>query len=305
MSSRSRYDRKMRGTVQREATRLIAEEYDRLSRKWDRHFVTATKLMRERVIQAALLRPGNHVLDVGTGTGAAAFQAARRVGRRGFVLGIDLSPEMLRTARRKAASRGSTNVHFRRMDATAPRLTGGSFDGVISSFGTPDGAYDGAAVFREWHRVLRPGGRLCFVEAAWSALIDPILERTLAKYRVKDPSPKLAARRRTMARVRQERKHLPLISADDPPKVKRLMEAAGFRDVRAVTRRSLGTFPSDRAVLDIVLSLGAEDEVREMPPAAQAGFRREILVALRPYASRGGTRLPARAVLFFGRKALR
>lgn len=251
------------------------------------------------------MRAGERVLDVGTGTGEAAFLAARRVGRAGFVVGIDLSVGMLRSARAKAARRGLTNVRFQRMDAAAPRLQENSFDAIISSFGTPDGVYDGLAVFREWLRILKPGGRLCFVEAAWGSVIDPIAKRTLAKYRVRDPSPELAARRRLQAQIRKERNRRSLINADNPTKVARLMKDAGLHDIRTSTRRFLGTFPSARTVLHIVLAVDVGNEYAEMSPEGRAGFRREFLRALRPYESSTGLRLPVRTVFFFGRKALR
>lgn len=292
-------------TLQRESKRLSAEGYDRASATWDRHFVAATGEIRERLIEAAGLRAGDRVLDVGTGTGAAAFLAAKRVGRTGFVLGIDMSEGMLGTARAKAARRGLTNVRFRRMDATAPRLPDDSFDAVISSFGTPEGVYDGRMVFRQWHRILKPRGRLCFVDAAWGQVVDPIRDRALADFRTKNPSPALAARRRLLNRTREDEKDLPGINAEDPQKVKRLMETAGFRDVHITTRRFLGTFPSARTVLNIVLAIDVGDEYAEMSREARAGFRREFLRAFHPHESSEGLRLAVRTVLFFGRKAPR
>ncbi len=296
---------RMDRTLQRESKRLSAEGYDRASSMWDRHFVAATREIRERLIETAGLRPGDRVLDVGTGTGAAAFLAAKRVGRTGFVLGIDMSEGMLGKARTNAARRGFTNVRFRRMDATAPRLPDDSFDAVISSFGTPEGVYDGRLVFREWYRILRPGGRLCFVDAAWGQVVDPIRDRPLAHFRANNPSPALAARRRLLNRIREERKHLPCIDADDPRKVKRFMETVGFRDVHITTRRFLGTFPSARTVLNIVLAIDVGDEYAEMSREARAGFRREVLRALHPPESSEGLRLAVKPVFFFGRKAPR
>lgn len=124
-------------SVRLRASRLIARDYDRVSQVWDRSFVPATDELRRFLVDAARLQPGERLLDVGTGTGAAALLAARRVGTSGRVLGIDMSSGMLAKARAKASGRGLTNVEFRKMDATTLRLPSESFDVVISSFGTP------------------------------------------------------------------------------------------------------------------------------------------------------------------------
>lgn len=280
----------------------MAAEYDRVAFLWDRIFVPATNELRGRLAEAARFRPGERVLDMGTGTGAMAFLAARKIGRTGLVLGIDISSEMLAKARAKAARHGLRNVRFRRMDAASLRIPNASFDVIVSSFGTPEGVYDGLAVFRKWIRVLKPGGRVCFAESPGVTGFDKILARLAESYRVKEPSPRLAAKRRLREKIREERKHLSLITADDPEEVLRLMRTAGFRDVRVSTLRSRVTAPSARAVLDLFLSWDLADEYIDMPSKVRKQFRQEFLRALRPYGTPKGLRIPARTILFFGRK---
>jgi ubiquinone/menaquinone biosynthesis C-methylase UbiE len=292
-------------SLRRQVSHVITRDYDRVSRVWDRSFVPATDELRRFLLDTAGLRPGERVLDVGTGTGAAALLAARCVGQTGRVLGIDRSSAMLAKARAKASRSGLTNVTFRRMDGSALRLSRASFDVVISSFGTPEGLYDGKAVFRDWLRVLRPGGRLCFAENPGIISFYKILARVLEKHKVKDPGPALATRRRLWQEAREERCRMPEINGDEPRKVGRLMRMAGFRDVRVTLRRSSVLLPSAQTILRLFLLWGIAEEYAEMRPKARAAFRRELLRALRRYETPEGLRLPTRTNFFFGRKGTR
>ena len=287
-----------RGRVNRAVTR----DYDRVSQVWDRSFVPMTDGLRRYLLDTAELRPGERVLDIGTGTGAAALLVAERVGTTGRVLGIDRSPAMLAKARTKASRSGVTNVKFRKMDGTALRLPQASFDVVISSFGTPEGVYDGEDVFRQWLGVLRPGGRLCFADSPGIVDLRGILNPILERHKVKDPSPSLAAKRRLWERVRAGRDHARPISDDKPEEVTRLMKAAGFRGVRAIVRRSSVQLPSARTIVRLCLEWDIADEYAEMAPRARAAFRRELLEALRPFETRAGIRMPTRTTFFLGRK---
>jgi len=292
-------------SLRRRVSHVITTDYDRVSRVWDRTFVPATDGIRHAILAMAALQPGEEVLDVGTGTGAAALLATRRVGRTGRVLGIDVSSAMLAKARAKASRSGLTNVTFRRMDGGALRLPRASLDVIVSSFGTPEGLYDGEAVFRDWLRVLRPGGRLCFAESPGLTSFYKILRRVLEKHKVKDPSPALAARRRLWEQGREERRRTPTISGDEPGKVVRLLRAAGFRGVRVTHRRSSVLLPSVRTILRLFLLWDIADEYAEMRPKVRAAFRRDLRRALRRYETPDGVRLPTQTNFFFGRKGTR
>ena len=180
----------MGSSLPRRVSRVVTKDYDRVSRVWDRTFVPATDDIRRHLLDAARLRPGERVLDVGTGTGAAALLAARRVGKTGHVLGIDMSPGMLAKARAKASRSGLANVTFRRMDGAKLRLPKESFDVILSSFGTPEGLYDGEAVFRDWLRVLRPGGRL----PRGADHVPPVRRRAAERARDAEIAPELGHR---------------------------------------------------------------------------------------------------------------
>ncbi len=107
----------------------------------------------------ASLKPGEVVLDLGSGGGLDVLMAARQVGEAGFVYGVDMTDKMLELARRNAAKMGAANVEFRKGDLEDLPLEDGSVDVIISNCVvnlTPD---KGRAL-QEAFRVLRPGGRL-------------------------------------------------------------------------------------------------------------------------------------------------
>ncbi|HEY7294815.1 MAG TPA: methyltransferase domain-containing protein [Dehalococcoidia bacterium] len=105
------------------------------------------------------LPAGATVLDIGCGAGFDAQHAARQVGPRGRVIGLDMTPAMLATARSAAAEAGLSQLEFREGRAESLPLADGSVDVVISN-GAINLCPDKDAVYREIGRVLRPGGRL-------------------------------------------------------------------------------------------------------------------------------------------------
>jgi SAM-dependent methyltransferase len=107
----------------------------------------------------AELRPGERVLDLGSGGGIDVLLSARRVGPEGRAFGLDMTDEMLTLARRNATEAGATNVEFLRGEIESIPLPAGSIDVVISNC-VVNLAADKAAVFREIARVLVPGGRI-------------------------------------------------------------------------------------------------------------------------------------------------
>jgi SAM-dependent methyltransferase len=107
----------------------------------------------------AELRPGEVVLDLGSGGGIDVLLSARRVGPTGRAIGLDMTPEMLQLARRNAADAGATNVEFVEGTIESIPLPSDSVDVVISNC-VINLAADKSAVLGEIARVLRPGGRM-------------------------------------------------------------------------------------------------------------------------------------------------
>ena len=107
----------------------------------------------------AQLRPGERVLDLGSGGGIDVLLSARRVGPSGKAYGLDMTDEMLALARSNAAKAGTRNVEFLKGDIEAIPLPDSSVDVVISNC-VINLSTDKPAVFAETYRVLVPGGRI-------------------------------------------------------------------------------------------------------------------------------------------------
>lgn len=127
------------------------------------------------------LKPGDVVVDLGSGAGFDCFLAARRVGPEGRVIGVDMTPEMVDHARALAERDGFTNVEFRLGEIENLPVADGSADMVISNC-VINLSPDKPRVFAEALRVLKPGGRLMVSDLVLTRPLPDAVQRSVAAY---------------------------------------------------------------------------------------------------------------------------
>jgi arsenite methyltransferase len=141
------------------------------SRRVEATYTTPDLAGQRRVIRAALgLKPGEDVLDIGSGPGFLASEMSAEVGPGGSVTGVDPSPSMLALARGRPQAANSAPVKFCAGEATALPCAGNSFDAVTSTQVYEYVENVPAALAEAW-RVLRPGGRLLVLDTDWDSIV--------------------------------------------------------------------------------------------------------------------------------------
>lgn len=166
--------------------------------------------------------PGQSVLDVATGTGNIAIEAAKKVGTSGSVIGIDIATELLRIAQQKIQAENLFNVQLIEVDAEAYQPQSNEFDAIYCSYAImlfPNIP----TILRNWYRCLKSGGLIAFTcssEDSYSAL--SIIE-ACAKHGITLPN-----------------LHEPL---GTPDRIQHLLTQAKFNQIE-IRSRQLGTYLS-------------------------------------------------------------
>lgn len=129
----------------------------------------------------ASLKPGETVLDLGSGAGFDCFLAAKAVGTTGRIIGVDMTPEMISKARHNAAQGGCLNVEFRLGEIEHLPVADASVDIVISNC-VINLSPDKRSVLQETFRVLKKGGRLAISDIVATQPLPEEIRNDLALY---------------------------------------------------------------------------------------------------------------------------
>ena len=127
------------------------------------------------------VKPGETVLDLGSGAGIDAFLASREVGAEGRVIGVDMTPSMISRARQNAAKGGYRNVEFRLGEIENLPVADGSVDVIISNC-VINLSPDKPRVFAEAFRALKPGGRLVVSDLVLTRPIPDAVRKSIEAY---------------------------------------------------------------------------------------------------------------------------
>ncbi|MGI9585458.1 MAG: class I SAM-dependent methyltransferase [Acidimicrobiia bacterium] len=255
----------------------LAEGFDRVASGWEKWQSVTGQRNAARYFDAAAIKPGDRVLEIGAGTGDQTLPLARLVGMQGRVHAVDLSSEMLAVTQRRVHHAGLDNVDFDVGTVGALALEPGSFDAAVSGFTwlfLPDPVAEAALL----HRVLRPRGR--FAASVWRPASEvPMMAVPMTAVLTGlgiDPLERLEAT------------PMPLSDPDDFGNV---WIEAGFEDVTVdeygvdLTYETADRFAD--WVFDIVLPIGAL--IDEHAPGRQDEFHAMIAAAAATHADSDGT----------------
>ena len=221
-----------------------ATSYDAHVGDFQRFSAALTAPLARRMIAMADISAGQRVLDIGTGTGVVALEAAKAAGDRGKCIGVDLSEKMLASARGNACRENLTKrIEFMAMDAESLQFETASFDVVLSLFALLHFP-NPAIALSEMFRVLKPGGTLVVAVGSpppWLSwlgakhaitLIPELISRFLGRQLVAPQFLNQLVQRNTSAHAEPEESSLARAGSSRSRTVPRLIRDVGFENLR-------------------------------------------------------------------------
>ena len=264
--------------------RLIAAE------KWKAKSAAMGRGVTEALVEYARPKPGMQVLDLACGTGEPGISLASRVGPEGRVTALDLSADLLEIADGRARQRGLTNFSTCQSDAHNLPFPENSFDLVACRFGVMFFT-DVRNALAEIHRVLKPGGRCCFV--AWGPFEQPYWSSTMGVVHAHVGGTLMSAGGPDMFRFSR------------PGSLSSELRRAGF-DAEEETKTLPWTWPgSAEEVWDYAQSVSTPFRplLERVPKDKWPAINTEALTAIRKYVDGDSVKFGAVVVLAVGRKS--
>jgi len=247
------------------------------------HWMRNLEPFRADLLSRLDAKPGERVLDLGTGPGEPAMTLAREVGATGHVTGVDLSENMVDLARKVAQARGLQNIDFRAMDCSKLEFPDSMFDAATSSFGFQIFT-DPEMAAQEAHRVLKDGGRIAV--SVWStpdkvpflhAIIEPMLEHAEPDETGYIPTP---------------------YETGAPGEMVAFLTAAGFREAREEQfRHVLHVGDEDEYLASILKGTPIGHSLSEESAPVQRKVLRKTRANLQRWRTAGGLSIPAECVV--------
>lgn len=279
-----------------------ATSYDAVTEQFDFFTERLSSPLAARMVSLAAIKSSDSVLDIGTGTGVVALQAAKKIGAGGKVCGIDLSEGMLTTAEKKAEKLGlAEKVEFSRMDAEALQFADESFDAVVSLFALLHFPAPLAAL-KEIYRVIRPGGRIVIAVGSRPPLLSvmglthllkvfpDLVRRKQGKQLVAPGFLDSLVERRLPESNGAEESHLASHSRNRTGSVSQLVPAAGFKVLQTVWQGHQEQFETPEEFWEIqrTFSSIARKRLSDAAPEKVESLREEFFDQCRAVQSRGG-----------------
>lgn len=263
----------------------VAAGFNLASVGYDRQAVRFLALTARRLVELADIKSQETILDVATGTGAAAIAISPIIGANGRVIGIDLAQDMLAVAQRNITTAGLHNIELQLGDGEHLSFSNNSFDKVICASGIfflPDMLTG----LRDWLRVTKPGGIVAFSsfgESAFNPMREMYADR-IQKYGVE------LQKSRGMQRL------------NTTEKCSILMQEAGFGDF-AIRPEQLGYYLRDvDDWWDIIMHTGFRHSLLQIEPDKLEQFKIEHLAEVAKLATDKGIWLDVPVLFTLGRK---
>lgn len=266
----------------------VAASFNLASVGYDLPAVSFLALTAKRLVELAGVESGETILDVATGTGAAAISISPRVGANGRVIGVDIAQDMLEVAQRNIKTANVTNIELQVGDGENLNFSDNSFDRVICASGIfffPDML----AGLRDWLRVIKPGGIVAFSSFGESAF-NPMREmyaNRIETYGVELPKSRGFHRLNTADKCRD------------------LMQEAGIAAID-LHQEQLGYYLRDLDDWwDIILHTGFRHSLSQIEPEKLEQFKVEHLAEVEKLATDKGIWLDVPVFFTLGRKPVK